>query len=212
MIISKNYIIAHLPKTGGHALSLMLSKYPEFGFEFDFNFIKNRATKKKDVVIHRTFEDVEIKEQQLVCCIRRLPAWIMAINYHQSVHYKLNYKGRSTKRFKNETYSKVSQHWSNQNGFLSSASMAASSNYPDFILKSYLKIPKNKKIQWLRQEYLVKNISKLLRIKIKSVNRIHGYRYDHTIKNFFFEHEVKRLYDNNPIWAKLEEKIYGSIL
>ncbi len=212
MIISKDYIIAHIPKTGGHALSLMLSKHPKFKFKFDFDFIKNHAIKKKERNIHKKFSEIYIENQKLVAVIRRLPSWIMAMQFHQSVHYKLNYKKRSTKRFRNRSYSKESQDWSKYNGFLGSATMTASSTFPDFILKSYLEIPKDKKIHWLRQEYLAKNISKLLGIKVKSVNKLHGYNYDHNISKFFFKEEIKRLYNNNPIWAELEERIYGNLL
>jgi len=75
--------------------------------------------------------------------------------------------------------------------------------------------------RWLRMEHLADDftafISELTEVtsedreRIASSDSINVLEYDHDITHWFTPEQVRRLYRNNPLWASVEERIFGDL-
>jgi hypothetical protein len=75
--------------------------------------------------------------------------------------------------------------------------------------------------RWIRMEQLVDDfiafISDLTdlsdedREKIAASEPVNALEYDHEIAHWFTPEQVRRLYRNNPLWASVEERVYGDL-
>ena len=41
--------------------------------------------------------------------------------------------------------------------------------------------------------------------------RVNALKYDHEVRNWFSDAQIKRMYEVNPIWRAIEEKVYGDL-
>ena len=75
--------------------------------------------------------------------------------------------------------------------------------------------------RWLRMEQLADDfaafISEFTDVTSEDRERIAGFEpvnaleYDHDIGHWFTPEQVRRLYRNNPLWASVEERVYGDL-
>ncbi len=74
---------------------------------------------------------------------------------------------------------------------------------------------------WLRMERLADDFTAFVsqltdiddadRERIAGFERINALEYDHDITHWFTPEQVRRLYRNNPLWASVEERVYGDL-
>jgi hypothetical protein len=75
--------------------------------------------------------------------------------------------------------------------------------------------------RWLRTECLADDfialISELTDVTSEAREQIAGFQlvnaldYDHQIEHWFTPGQVRLMYSNNPVWAALEERVFGDL-
>jgi hypothetical protein len=75
--------------------------------------------------------------------------------------------------------------------------------------------------RWIRMEWLAEdftafvsdltNVSADDRERITTFDSVNTLDYDHDIGHWFTPEQVRRLYRNNPLWASVEERVYGDL-
>lgn len=202
MFITDDFIIGHIPKTGGHALALMLTTAgikPQEPFPFkivDGKIIEGSETK------HIDFSHVEHKDVQYYLVLRKLDTWIKSIYWHYSKHFVLNNKGNFEKSGIGKSYHKK---FKKVKGHLPPPQILAHSIYPDKTLDKFLSSTR-KSIKFLRMEFIRKDIKKELNIDLPELP-INTYSYAPPQK-YWNNYALKLLYENNPKWASLERALY----
>ena len=200
MIEGENFLIGHIPKTGGHALILMLLNA---GIIIKHPFKRRKENKLFDGFNkHQTFENINTKKD-LLLVIRRLPNWWLSYMWHQSKIVTINYKLRVEKKIIGHD---ASYENANNRGFLFLPEQMAYTVYPDYILNLY---KKSWDIKWLRMENLSKDISVYLNRKIENVLKTNT---SNPPTEYWTKNSLETLYKNNPEWTKLEQEIYETIL
>jgi len=199
MIISPEFAIAHIPKTGGHALAVMLYN-AGVTIKHPFKIKSNKAfsTKRNK---HITFSSKDLGERKLFVVIRRLPDWLLSYMWHQSKHTFMNDKNRVSKRKIGQSYhGKVRR----SGGFLYLPTYACYSCFPDQILRKYCK---GQNVTYLRMEYLIEDVESHLDIKLKDIGKYHSYGKN-LPSEYWPPESTKILYECNPFWATIEKRIY----
>jgi len=224
MIIGKNFAWAHIPRTGGDIIREL--------FLLINQLLKGKLIKKIDgysaLQKHRTFTEAKIKADQiLILSIRRLPnfimSWIVMCAGKLHIEDEKCYQGGVWPDFDyplpvpskkqlldpKESYGPefFHEHYGQNFAIL-----------PDYLLKKYMG---NYFInRWLRLEHLkydflefIQTIELLNSQQIKAIQEFQytvkqPFEYDHDVKRFFSADEIKILYDNNPLWKKIEGDLY----
>jgi len=75
--------------------------------------------------------------------------------------------------------------------------------------------------RWIRMECLaddfmsfvseLTNVSEADRDQISAFGPVNALEYDHDVTHWFTPEQIRRLYRNNPLWASVEERIYGDL-
>jgi len=75
--------------------------------------------------------------------------------------------------------------------------------------------------RWIRMERLADDFASFVseftelsasdREQIADFELINALDYDHEIAHWFTPEQVRRLYRNNPLWASVEERVYGDL-
>jgi hypothetical protein len=75
--------------------------------------------------------------------------------------------------------------------------------------------------RWIRMEVLADDFIAFIseftdvtaadRAQIASFDSVNALEYDHDISHWFTSEQVRRLYHNNPLWASVEERVYGDL-
>jgi hypothetical protein len=191
MIIGNKFAWGHLPKTGGDATLTLFQLFPELIVYAD----GMRSNAK-----HSTFaaRDSDIKGKLLFLNIRKLPFWMLSRTKHRSRYGTYpDYQPRP---------------------MLSAAEMAKS-NAADQVMSQFLGGGRYEVDRWIRAEYLKEDFLSCLedltdipedkRQKVRRVPMVNAMRYDHDISQWFTQNQIQSMYDNNPLWASLEQKVYS---
>jgi hypothetical protein len=48
--------------------------------------------------------------------------------------------------------------------------------------------------------------------KVNEVRVINSLDYDHDVRHWFSDDQIKRMYEVNPVWRAVEEQTYGDLL
>lgn len=194
MIISKSFIWAHLPKTGGTATTRIFNQFPDLIVYQD-----NERSHAK----HDTFKQKEQKfvkndfPQKRIMNFRKLPEWLISIMFHMQ-------------RCANIPFNK--DNYKNGAVFLDMGGVKKWYNI-DELLKGYLDKPID---YFIRVEYLALDFIKAINNfkilspgdceLIKSIRCGVG-NYDKS-KEYFTKEEISQIYDDCPIWSNLEKTLY----
>lgn len=93
-------------------------------------------------------------------------------------------------------------------------------NLADRFMKAFTDRPVS---GWIRQEFMEDDVKEFFRKDLgwspmqlrayDNANRINKVllKYDHDVDHFFSPDEIKRLYENNPLWTEAEEQAYNVI-
>lgn len=193
MVIGERFAWAHLPKTGGTATLELFLLFPELIASADVD--EGNAK-------HATFGEraQEVAGKTLVMNLRRLPFWVLSRAQHVArwgVHPK---------------YEPIP---------MASSEELSESGFPDNRLALYTAGTRFQVDRWLRMEYLVDDflefVSELTdvtdtqRQRVSQLPIMNAHDYDHEIGNWFTPEQIARMYQSNPVWAAVEERLYGDL-
>lgn len=199
MIITNKFVWAHFQKTGGTAMHRMFEavKTPDMKFDPQNKHLKH------DTFQQRIKKCVKLPEVRIMN-LRRLPEWINSFLWFQErctrIQYlKENYtQGMVRDREGGQSDKKLI--WRNVDGYLASYMdyginhwLKCSSLNEDFIeiIGKYIPIPDKKKDE------------------IMEINNVGKGHYKK--KEYYTKKEKLQMYKECPLWATVEENIYGSI-
>jgi hypothetical protein len=194
VVITDQFVWAHLPKTGGDATHEMLcAAIPDlvrFADPLDSNDKHMPFFGRKD----------ELAGKLLVMNIRRLPAWMLS---------GANHKAR---------YGEYPDYTAQP---LQTPEQMANSADAEGLLRWMTDHGRFKVDRWLRAEALADDLLALLaelgiggpevREAVLGVGRVNEGAYDHDAVGRFSAEQIRRLYELNPTWAAIERRVYGEL-
>lgn len=193
MVITEQFVWAHLPKTGGDATCEMLRAVPGL-----VAFADPPDSNDK----HMPFfgREREIAGKLRVMNIRRLPAWTLSGAHHKATHgVHPDYVPQPL-----QTHEELT-----------------STTDADDLLRWMTDHGRLGVDRWLRAEALADDLLALLselglltdeaRRAVLAVGRVNEGAYDRDDAGGFTPEQVRRLYELNPGWAEIELGAYGSL-
>jgi SAM-dependent methyltransferase len=196
VVIGDRFAWGHLEKTGGDATLDFFLAIPE---------LIRTADPPSSEEKHCSFpeREAEIAGKTLALNIRRLPGWMLS-KAHHFAWYGVSPDFQPLP-------------------MLSPQQMAESSD-GDQRLAAFTGNGRLEIDRWLRMEFLVDDflafISELTEVseskrqqilELASEHRGTPLEYDHAIDHWFNRDQLKTMYENNPVWASVEEELYGML-
>ena len=200
MIIGERFVWLHFPKAGGTTTAAAMLK----------NFVQDRSiafdpTGEGPPIWHDTVAQREertgesLAGKSVLANIRRLPAYVVSkIHYTESLNPDIRHERKHllTGRFMEADGTR---------------------NYADNLLKMY----DSKNINhWMRTEYLKDDVPAVFGQYLDMTGKdfsilsekINSTDYSRDLAKWYSRREMARLYRKNPLWAKLERRVYGNLL
>jgi hypothetical protein len=187
MVIGERFAWCHLQKTGGDATLLMFRLLPRLVLSSDERNVQAK---------HAPFaeREHEIAGKLLACNIRRLPEWSLSWAQHRAQR-----AGEP----------------------MSSPQTMAETPRADRRLAEFTDGGRFAIDRWLRMEHLAEDFTAFVseltdltegeRRSIAEYPPVNALEYDHRLEHWFTPAQVRLMYSNNPVWAKIEERVYGSL-
>jgi len=191
MILGPNFVMGHIQKTGGDPVKQIMKLLALPGVDVPDHAADNP---KK----HQTFKEAGILGgRKLVLGIRRLPSWEVSAMWHSHLHGGEN-----------------GEPWPYYN-----ADQLLDHIYGEQLLKKW--IDGVEIAHWIRMEFLREDLYAFLKgefsltkeqeatifsLPTKPLNT-----YDHDLTRYFNHHHIEAIYKASPVWAALEQKLYGSL-
>lgn len=197
MIIGPDFIWLHVPKCGGtsveQCLRQALSDRPDVHFD--------TIDPSKKVIWHQNIPkrikhdpDFDPSGKRVIACIRRLPGWLLS-----RVHFEAT---RPPNHLVPTREMLMRGEFFENSGFHHKA---------DNLIRQY----NNPEVDhWIRIEHLRDDLSAALGFDIGEVPRVNetSLRYVKNLDFWFTKDEIAALYEQNPVWASIERKVYGNTL
>jgi len=193
MVIGREFAWAHLPKAGGTATLAMFELFP------DLIVFADPADSAGQ---HATFADRarEVEGKLLALNLRRLPAWVLS-RAHQVALRGLE-----------PDYAPAP---------MQSPHVLARSSLPDHRLDLFTGGDPARVDRWLRVEQLaddflalvgeLRDVTDAERRAVHALPQTNSIEYDHEISHWFTPAQVRTMYEHNPLWAELEQRLYGGV-
>lgn len=200
MVIGSDFIWLHFPKCAGTMTETILRTYLADREDVSFD----RVGPKSPVIWHdciagRTRRDPRFRvgNRRVIANLRRLPHWMISIVHFEHQRTKGALVTRRGRLLKGE--------YRARNGKIGKA---------DRLAEKYSLHPVD---DWVRAEHLAADLKRVfpgLPDTAADVPRANEgkYRYIRDLGFWFTPKELGRLYALNPVWAGLEEKVYGDVL
>lgn len=203
MIVGKDFIWLHFPKTGGSHIERVLRKH--YGKDKDIKFDEINI---ENVIWHHGIDqrkaydsDFDASGKKIICGFRRLPYWLLSrvfFEYSRSPEFIV----------KRNIFCKG--EFDEGNGKINKADV-------------YARIYNKNVSYWIRTENLRKDFisvfSNFLDLSVMDVDAEFLRKTNKNLVNYikdvsfyFTSQELEELYNRNPIWAEIETNIYGDIL
>jgi hypothetical protein len=191
VIIGKTFAWGHIPKTGGDATAALVGLFPDLIDSSD------PADSNEKHSLFRDREE-EIDGKLLVLNIRRLPSWLLSRAHHAAAQGVFpDYKPTP----------------------MQSPHQMAESQFPDGWLSYFTDNGRLRIDRWLRMEHLVEDffelVSELTDVSEEQRQGIFALgqvkerpTYDPEPYHWFTEEQVRRMYENNPLWRAVERQVY----
>jgi hypothetical protein len=194
MVIGERFAWGHLQKTGGDATWELFRLFGDLVV-----FADPRNTEAKHASFAERADQVDGK--LLVSNIRRLPSWTLSWAQHRA---RLSKRPDGSPVPMNSPRQMVEVPRAD----VRLAMLTGEGRYPVE--------------RWLRMEHLADDFAAFLselrevtpddRARIAGFARVNALEYDHEVANWFTPDHVRRLYENNPLWASVEREVYGDLL
>ena len=193
MVIGERFAWAHLPKTGGSATLELFRVFPELIVFADFDPGNDK---------HATFKqrEQEVAGRMLVMNLRRLPFWVLSRAQHVA---------------------RWGVHPDYQPIPMASAQELSESPFPDNRIALYTDDARFPIDRWLRMERLpddflefvseLTEVTREQRARVLEQPPVNAHEYDHELGTWFTPEQVEQMYERNPVWASLEEQLYGDL-
>jgi hypothetical protein len=190
MVIGEDFAWAHMPKTAGTATVAMFRA---------FDGLVRFADSPDEVDAHVTFAErrAEVEGRLLVLNLRRLPAWAISRAHYVSLHGVY------------PDFEPIP---------MPPADELARGSFPDERLALFTDRGRLEIGRWMRAEYLaddvldfvggLREVSDTERARVHAVGRLNALAYEHDVSRWLTPAQVELLYEHNPAWAALEERVY----
>jgi hypothetical protein len=193
MVIGERFAWGHLQKTAGDATLGLFRLFPELILFSDPRNVEDK---------HASFaaRSAEIDGKLLAANFRRLPDWTLSWAQHRA-KYATRPDGKASTM--NSPHQKVEVPRADKR-------LAILTDDGRYHID-----------RWIRMERLGEDFTAFVaelteltdedRERIASFERVNTLDYDHEIGHWFTPEQVRRLYRNNPLWASVEERVYGDL-
>jgi hypothetical protein len=193
MVIGERFAWAHLPKTAGMATARMFQVFPHLILHGDF-----ADTNEKHTLFEERAE--QVRGKLLAMNLRRLPVWVLSRAQHVA-------------------------RWGTYPDYvpipMGTPEQLAASPFPDTRIERWTSGGRFKIDRWLRAESLADDflafiseftdVTKEQEQGVRELGPVNVHEYDHDIGNWFDAEMIERMYERNPVWAKLERQVYGDL-
>jgi hypothetical protein len=194
MVIGERFAWGHLQKTAGDATLGLFRMFPDLIVYSD-----PRSVEEK----HASFASraAEIDGKLLAANFRRLPDWTLSWAQHRA-RYATRPDGKPVA--------------------MNSPHQMVEVPRADKRLSILTDDGRYHVDRWIRMERLADDFIAFIseqtdltdadRDQISAFGTVNALEYDHDITHWFTPEQVRRLYRNNPLWASVEERLYGDLL
>ena len=193
MVIGREFAWAHLPKTAGMATAKLFKLFPEL-----IVYIDPEDTNEKHTLFRERADEVSGK--LLAMNLRRLPLWVLSRAQHVS-------------------------RWGIYPDYqpipMDSPEQLADSSFPDTRIELYTDGGRFQIERWIRAEHLDEDfvdfissftdVTEERRQQVADLGPVNAHEYDHEIESWFGSDLVERMYERNPVWSELEQRVYGGL-
>lgn len=204
MVIGKDFVWAHIPKTGGTSVRDMFDYFPMRIVFGDSN---------KDKTKHDSFRQREERynvdltiSRKRIACFRRLPNFLLSYTLFFNKHF--NQPVDMTMAKKGNIY--WMEPWSKNYEILN-------------VDKAILDFYEYRQIaHWLRMEYLaddfmavMKNFFPVQPEKEPFIRQIHSNPnpdYKKNLQEWFSKEDIESMYHSCPVWTSIERHIYNGLI
>jgi hypothetical protein len=193
MVIGERFAWGHLQKTAGDATLGLFRLFPDLIVYSDPRNVEEK---------HASFASraAEVEGKLLAANFRRLPDWTLSWAQHRA-RYATRPDGKPVA--------------------MNSPHQMAEVPRADKRLAILTDDGRYHIDRWIRMERLADDfisfVSELTEVtaadrdQITSAEQVNALEYDHEIAHWFTPEQVRRLYRNNPLWASVEERVYGDL-
>jgi hypothetical protein len=194
MVIGDSFAWCHMQKTGGDATLQLFELIPGLILRADPRNVQAK---------HASFPEraTEIGGKLLACNVRRLPAWTLSWNQHHHQHRSMRADGTPI--------------------LMGSPQQMAELPRGDRRLAHFSGDGRFRIDRWLRMENLAEDFTAFAseltdltagnRHDIARYPPVNALDYDHEVGHWFTPAQVRLMYARNPVWAALEERLYGGL-
>jgi hypothetical protein len=192
MVIGERFVWAHLPKTGGDTTVALFKLFPELDLHID----SGRTNAKHTFFPSRR---AEVEGKHLAMNIRRLPSWVLSRAQHK------------TREGLWPEYKPTPMDSPRQ--------MVEDSSLADRRLRQFkgpFEIDTWMRLEHLRTDFAL-FIAQFVELDdehermIFDLPAIDVAEYDKRWSNWFTDDQLSHMYERNPAWAALEERLYGNL-
>jgi hypothetical protein len=193
MVIGQRFAWGHLQKTAGDATLGMFKLFPDLIVFSDPSNVEDK---------HASFASRadQVEGKLLASNLRRLPDWTLSWAQHRA---------RYARRPDGSTVT------------MNSPRQMIEVARADTRLSHLTDEGRFQIDRWIRMERLVEDFIAFIsdftdltdtdRARIGSFDRVNALDYDHEIEHWFTPGQVRELYARNPLWAVVEESVYGDL-
>jgi hypothetical protein len=193
MVIGERFAWGHLQKTAGDATLGLFRLFPDLILYSDPSNVEDK---------HASFASraAEVEGKLLAANFRRLPDWTLSWAQHRA-RYATRPDGKQIGM--NSPYQMIKVPRADKR-------LSILTDNGRFHVD-----------HWIRMEQLVDDfiafiseltdLSEADRKGIAAFGPVNTLEYDHEIAHWFTPEQVRQLYARNPVWAKVEERVYGDL-
>jgi hypothetical protein len=194
MVIGERFAWGHLQKTAGDATLGMFQLFPDLILHADPRNVEDK---------HTSFASRadQLDGKLLVSNMRRLPTWTLSWAHHRA-RYATRPDGGPVA--------------------MNSPQQMVDNARADKRLSYLIDSGRYQVDRWLRMEELAADFSEFIseftdltgsdRERIATFDPVNALSYDHEIGHWFTPEQIMKMYENNPLWASVEERVYGDLL
>lgn len=197
MIIGPDFVWLHFPKCAGTTLDLALRDLLAGRPGITFDEVDHQSGYWHHTIAERKRADQSFDPsgKRIISCIRRLPSWLMSLVLFEAERNPRHIPTREM-IVRGQCY----------NG--------SEVNQADFFMDLF----SGDVNQWIRIEHLALDVATAFNLDLIDVSEaLERHRTNvatthiRDIAFWFTDHDLATLYDNNPAWASVETRVYGSV-
>ena len=193
MIISSKFIWLHLPKTGGTSTARLFRSLNIAEIEVD----PDEVDRKHESINNRLNSNINRRSESTIITTRRLVSWLLSDWHHKTKKMGLELPFNPVK-----------------SGLFYSLRLGGTWVAADYWVHYF---GATSCTHTVRLEHLEEDSNRyVLPLLPKGTNPLkfphsNSNQYSQKIEDFFSEHDLNRIYENNPAWTSWEKEVYGNL-